>query len=48
MIPVEEALTRITGALRTMPAEQVPGYCRRVQAAGGDIRVLVEQGRAAG
>jgi EAL domain-containing protein (putative c-di-GMP-specific phosphodiesterase class I) len=31
-----------------MPAEQVPSYCRRVQAAGGDMRVLVEQGRAAG
>jgi diguanylate cyclase (GGDEF)-like protein len=30
-----------------MPAEQVPGYCRRVQAAGGDVRALVEQGRTA-
>jgi EAL domain-containing protein (putative c-di-GMP-specific phosphodiesterase class I) len=30
-----------------MPAEQVPGYLRRVQAAGGDMRALVEQGSLA-
>jgi diguanylate cyclase (GGDEF)-like protein len=30
-----------------MPADQLPGYIRRVQAAGGDIRALVDQGHAA-
>jgi diguanylate cyclase (GGDEF)-like protein/PAS domain S-box-containing protein len=30
-----------------MPADQVPGFVRRFQAAGGDMRVLVEQSRAA-
>jgi diguanylate cyclase (GGDEF)-like protein len=29
-----------------MPAEQVPAFCRRVQAAGGDVRAFAEQGRA--
>jgi EAL domain-containing protein (putative c-di-GMP-specific phosphodiesterase class I) len=29
-----------------MPADQLPGYVRRVQAAGGDLRALVEQGSA--
>ena len=31
-----------------MPADQVPGFVRRVQAAGGDVRALLEQGRVAG
>jgi diguanylate cyclase (GGDEF)-like protein len=30
-----------------MPADQLPGYVRRVQAAGGDMRALVDQGQAA-
>jgi diguanylate cyclase (GGDEF)-like protein len=30
-----------------MPADQVPGFVRRFEAAGGDMRILVEQSRAA-